>query len=155
VAVLRIRPQHIEAFRPESEQALVTHVARHLFENYGNATVRLPGADTRLRQLPPNRLRALVEIAIDRARGYGLTMESGITGYAVLMFLIAPNFDLDDDAKRILTEDAALPELRVDKLWQNISEAQWKKIRATCDPEDWKPRPKPDSGSTAEPDPTN
>lgn len=84
-----------------------------------------------------NELEARVQIAIQRARGYGLGTISDLAGYAALMFELAPNFDQHPSFRRVLEDHTIESATKMRKLSQVISDAEWNEAAASYDRHYW------------------
>jgi predicted NAD-dependent protein-ADP-ribosyltransferase YbiA (DUF1768 family) len=135
--MLMIRPEQFEVFQPVAEAAFVRRVTEHLREHHAEAVVQLPNEVILVKQLSDERLRGLVEGAIERARGYGMDWESSVTAFVVLMFVAAPNFDKHPLIHRVLKDETAAANSRVDRLWERTSEENWEAVRKNYDAAAW------------------
>jgi len=79
----------------------------------------------------------MVQNGIDRARGHGLGWESSLAAFVVIMFVAAPNFDQHPLIKRVLQDDDAPPDARIERLWHRISNQNWRAVEAYYDPNAW------------------
>lgn len=141
---MRIRPAQLKAFAPAAEGAFERRVAEHLREHHAGVTVKLPSADADAREVEVRDLddSALVEMVrggIARARSYGMTWESSLTSFVVLMFLVAPNFDDHPLINRLLTNQAVEPDARLDELVAGATEGNWVAARRGYDASAWGP----------------
>ncbi len=82
-------------------------------------------------------LEARVQVAIQRARRYGLGTISDLAGYAALMFELAPNFDQHPSFRRVLEDQTVPNETKMRRLSQVISDAEWNEAAASYDREYW------------------
>lgn len=82
-------------------------------------------------------LEERIEVAIMRGRRYGLQTISDLAGFAALMFELAPNFDDHPSFQRILADRDTLPEIKLKRLSQAISEKDWREAVDGYDREFW------------------
>lgn len=82
-------------------------------------------------------LEGRVQIAIGRARQYGLSTISDLAGFAALMFELAPNFDDHPSFRRILEDPSVQPDVKMRKLSQAISDREWSEAVALFDRSYW------------------
>jgi hypothetical protein len=82
-------------------------------------------------------LEARVQVAIERARRYGLGTISDLAGYAALMFELAPNFDQHPSFRRVLEDQTVPNETKMRRLSQVISDAEWNEAAASYDRDYW------------------
>lgn len=126
---MQIRAEQLEAFRPRADELLAARVVEHLRENHPEEVGRLPD----------DVLAEMVSNGLARARRYGLTLESSLTAFVVLMFVVAPNFDEHPLIRHVLTDESEPPDRRVDALAERISEANWEEAERRYDPGAWFP----------------
>lgn len=137
--MLIIRQEQIEAFQPVAEAAFVRRVVEHLRADHADAVVQLPNEVILVKQISDERLYGIVKHAITRARDYGITWESSLTAFVVLMFVAAPNFDKHPLIERVLRDERVEANSRVDQLWERTSEENWEAVRKNYDPAAWEP----------------
>ena len=82
-------------------------------------------------------LHKLTQTAVARARSHGIAWESRISAFAVLMFVVAPNFEDVPAIKRVLTDEYVPADGRIDRLWVQTSPRDWEQARAAYDPTRW------------------
>ena len=78
-----------------------------------------------------------VQVAIERARAYGLGTISYKAGNAAQMFEIAPNFDQHPSFRRVLDDQTVPNETKMRKLSQVIGDADWSEAAASYDRAYW------------------
>lgn len=83
-------------------------------------------------------LELRVEITVERGRRYGFQTISDLAGFSALMFELAPNFDEHPSFQRILTDPETLPELKLRRLSQQISERDWREALGQYDKLFWR-----------------
>ncbi len=137
--MLCIRAEQMDVFRAEREAALAVELATYLRKAQGAEILHLPQGDQRLDALPEEQLRALVRGGLARARAYGL--QSAANGYAfvTLMFVVAPNFDVQPNIQKVLKDPALWDEYRIDWLWYRTKESDWEEAVKSYDPKAWQP----------------
>lgn len=135
--MLKIRSEQIRPFEPDAKTAFVSRVMNYLRENHADATVRLPKVQNRVAQLPETILKNLVENGITRGESYGLTWKSSLISFVVLMFIVAPNFDRDEKAAKILTDENIEPDKRVSAVTAQMTDEEWEKIAEKYDEKAW------------------
>lgn len=133
-----------KAVRPE---ACLLDLGRKQLEQCGRAIEgdlvkviqwHLRGHHSRVVQhLSREQLEKRVEVAVMRARRYGFQSVSDLAGFAALMFELAPNFDEHPSFKRVLTDRDTVPEMKLRRLSQTISENDWKEALQLFDREFW------------------
>ncbi|MGH9760485.1 MAG: hypothetical protein ACREDR_37500, partial [Blastocatellia bacterium] len=102
---LKIRPEQVDAFQEVADAAFVRRVVEHLRERHPSAIVRISSGTVKVEQIQDDVIRKMVESGVARARGYGMTWESSIASFVVLMFLTAPNFDKHPLIERVLKDE--------------------------------------------------
>lgn len=135
--MLKIRREQFEVFQPVAEAAFVRRVAEHLRETCADAVVQFPNEVILVKQIADERLRAVVSDGITRARAYGMTWESAVTAFVVLMFVAAPNFDKHPLIQRVLKDERVAANSRIDQLWERTTDENWEAVRKNYDPAAW------------------
>jgi len=135
--MLKIRSEQIEAFQPVSDQQFARRVVDQLRSKHPEIIVRLLPGPTLVNRIPEDRLLIMVEQGIERARSYGLTWESSITGFVVLMFRVAPNFDQQPAINRVLTDQQFAGDARIQKLVELTNTTDWWQAKERYDPGAW------------------
>ena len=134
---LRVREEQLLAFRAVADEDFVARTAEYLRAEHPEAAVALPDGERPLSEMPDELLLGMVRRGIARARSYGLTWESSITAFVVLMFVVAPNFDAHPLIRRVLTDEKVAPDLRVDQLWEETTDENWEAAAAGYDAGAW------------------
>ncbi|MDZ4084428.1 MAG: DUF4123 domain-containing protein [Bdellovibrionales bacterium] len=83
-------------------------------------------------------LQDRIAVSIARGRGYGFQTISDLAGFAALMFELAPNFDEHPAFQKILSDKQVLPELKLRRLSQTISEKDWREAMSRYDRSFWR-----------------
>jgi hypothetical protein len=135
--MLTIRSKQLRAFQPAAEAAFIDRVAKHIRDNHSDAEVGLPSGKTVVERLPDRVLRKMVESGVASARRYGISWESTLTAFVVLMFVVAPNFDKHPILQRVLSDREIPPDSRLDGLWERTSEQNWEAARGSYDAAAW------------------
>jgi len=135
--VLTIRPEQFAAFDAVAEAAFVARLVRHLRDEEADEEVLLPSGPEPVGGLPDATLEEMVRGGIARAESYGLTWESSVTAFVVLMFKAAPNFDAHPLVRRVLCDRALAPDERIDALWERITEETWDAVEEAYDADAW------------------
>jgi hypothetical protein len=135
--MLKIRPEQFEVFQPVAESSFVRRVVEHLREHHADAVIQLPNEVVLLKQIPDERLSAMVRNEIMRARDYGMDWESSVTAFVVLSFTSAPNFDRHPLIQRVLRDERVHANSRIDQLWERTSEENWKAVLQSYDVNAW------------------
>jgi hypothetical protein len=135
--MLKIRSEQIEAFQPVADAQFVRRIVDHLRKRQSSAVVRLPQGPTLIFRLPDALIHRMVQAGVARARSYGLTWESSITGFVVLMFRVAPNFDQYPAINRALTDEHVAPDARIQKLLEVTTSSDWWEAKERYDPTVW------------------
>ncbi len=91
-----------------------------------------------VQHLEREQLEERVEIAVARGRTYGFQTISDLAGFSALMFELAPNFDEHPSFQRVLKDSATLPELKLRRLSQAISEKDWREALSQYDRLFWR-----------------
>ena len=99
---------------PDQED-LLEHIIDYLCEEQAEAVSGL--RDTELRR------RA--RLAIQRAERHELDQPEAITAFATLMFVVAPDFDVQPNIARALADTNIPAALRLTQIFEKTSEADW------------------------------
>jgi hypothetical protein len=134
---MRIRSEQMDAFRQQADEVFINGIEEHLLEEAAETIVRLPLHTCTIEEVPSDILRQMIQNGINRARNYGLTWESTLFGFVWLMFDVAPNFDNHPLIRRILASDIQPEDRRIDLLWEQISDENWKATEDGYDPNAW------------------
>ncbi len=85
-------------------------------------------------------LETRIDVTVARGRRYGFQTISDLAGFSALMFELAPNFDEHPSFQRILADNDVLPELKLRRLSQQISEKDWREALDRYDKAFWNKR---------------
>ncbi len=85
-----------------------------------------------------DQLEGRIAIAIERGRTYGFQTVSDLAGFSALMFELAPNFDEHPSFQRVLRDTGILPELKLRRLSQTISERDWREAMSLYNRQAWR-----------------
>jgi hypothetical protein len=129
-AMLKVRHSQLKAFQPSAEAAFEHRVADYLRENHADGAVKLPAdsgevKEVEVKSLDDETLLKMIRTGIARARSYGMTWESSLTAFVVIMFVIAPNFDEHPLMTHILKDGSIEPDERIDRLWEHTTDSNW------------------------------
>jgi hypothetical protein len=132
-----IRPEQVEVFRTVADAAFEQRLVEYLKENHADDVVQLPTGEVTILETADETLLKMVHEGVRRARTYGLTWESSIMSFVVLMFVVAPNFDEHSSIQSILTNETLPAESRIDQFWVTTSEEDWEAIEEDYDMYAW------------------
>jgi hypothetical protein len=135
--MLNIRSEQLEVFNPTAERAFQRRVVEYLRENHAGVAVQFPDGVTTVVKIPEDKLSEIVRIGLERARNYGMTWESSLCAFVVLMFVAAPNFDEHPLIERVLKDESVEPDSRIDQLWERTSEQNWEAVKQKYDAKTW------------------
>lgn len=135
--MLTIRAAQTEGFSRQADEAFVERLVAYLGEEHAGEIVQIPQGVFALEEVPGDVLREMIRRGLGRASAYGLTWESSLTSFVVLMFVAAPNFDGHATVRRALRDESVPPNSRVDKLWECTDEADWEAIDEAYEPDAW------------------
>ena len=88
-------------------------------------------------QTPEETLQKMVVGGIAKARSYGMTWESTLISYVVIMFVSAPNFEENIYIQSVLSDEHEIPDRRIDCLWINTNDEIWDEIIKNYEPNCW------------------
>lgn len=139
--MLSIRAEQMRAFKTAAETAFLRGLVRHLRENHAEEEVVTPAGEFRVEELDDETLLRMAGAGVERARRYGMSWESSLTAFVVLMFVVAPNFDEHPLIRRVLGDEQVAPDLRLDGLWEQTTEENWEAAENNYDPGAWERLP--------------
>jgi hypothetical protein len=132
-----IRPEQLEVFETVADAAFEQRLADYLKENHADDVVQLPICEVTILEMVDETLLKLVHEGVRRARSYGLTWETSIMSFVVLMFVSAPNFHEHPILHSILMNESLREESKIDRFWETTSEEDWEAIEENYDVEAW------------------
>jgi hypothetical protein len=135
--MLKIRPEQLKVFQPVAEAAFEQRVVEYLRENHDDEVVILPAGEYQVKDLDDGTLLKMVRTGIARARSYGMTWESNLTTFAIVMVVVAPNFDDHPLIRRVLNDDRIEPDQRIEQLWRLTEEENWKTAEDSYEARAW------------------
>lgn len=135
--MLKIRAEQIQVFQPVAETAFLNSLTEYLQQHHSQVAVQLGENLIVVAKIPIEQLKVLVENGIKRARTYGMTDESSLAAFVILMFVTAPNFDDHPLIQRLLTDEKVLANERIDTLWQHTTEQNWQVIKQNYNASAW------------------
>jgi hypothetical protein len=134
---VKVRPEQMEVFQPVAEAAFARRLTEYLRRAHSGLSVRIPPGATLISRIPAAVLTRMVQTGIERGRAYGLSWESSLASFVVIMFVAAPNFDEHPLVQLVLRDETMAPDRRIDGLWRRISNQNWKAVEAYYDPHAW------------------
>ena len=132
--MLKIRAEQMEVL---ADVSFVMRLGRRIRQRHGMAEVRLPTGRFAVGELSDAELKAMVRVALHRGRRHGLMFESALASFAVLMFIVAPNFDEDPFAATVLEDRETGVNLRVEKLLEMATDNDWDRMRERYNRNAW------------------
>lgn len=135
--MFQLSQTHNQAFRSKSEADFVREVMQCLRENHVETIVKLPNGEFKVADLPEATLQKMVEGGITKARSYGMTWRSTLISFVVIMFVSAPNFDENEQIRKILETPVLPMNIRVDLLWDKTKNEDWEQIQEEYDYTYW------------------
>lgn len=96
--------------------------------------VHYPGA---IAYLNEEQFTRRVQFGIERARGHGVKSDFGFKAFVSLMFLVAPDFDRDEEVARVLATERPGIDDGLASLNDRISEELWLQIADRSVPSAW------------------
>lgn len=133
-----IRKEQMSVFQKLAEVEFARRLSAHLREKHPETVVRLPDKEATVSALTDEELNELVNISIKRAQKFGISYESTIAAFTAMMFDAAPNFSEHERAGPILKDKNVEPNSRIDKLLEQLTAEDWKKIKRDYDVNAWK-----------------
>lgn len=137
--MLVIRPEQMVPFQPRADDSFVARLSALVREKLGGVLIQIPGSAPTVAELAPDQLAGMVRVGIDKGRGYGFTWESTLGAFVATMFVAAPSFDRHPLVQRALKDESVEANLRMDKIWETTTAANWQSIRESYDASAWAP----------------
>ncbi|HMF58082.1 MAG TPA: hypothetical protein VK619_17190 [Pyrinomonadaceae bacterium] len=122
-----IRKEQMAVFETAAEEEFVKRMAQYLKEQHAGAVAHLSD----------ERLRRRVRGALARGRSHGLTWESALAGFVVLMFEVAPNFDLHPAFHEVLQTSYPNENERIRAIYENVRDEEWEEAQEFYDQSAW------------------
>lgn len=116
--MLKIRPEQLEALQSDLQRRFVYRVASALRKRFAAVAA-----------LDDDELLAAVELAVARAREHGITWQSAIADFAALHVGLGAAFELHPLVCPILLDTRTLPDLRIRRLFAELTPPQWADVR--------------------------
>lgn len=135
--MLRIRPEQQAVFQNLADIAFERRVVAFMRDKCGPVKVQIPSGSFSVRDLPEQTLSQMVHTGVARARTYGMSWESSLTSFVMIMFICAPNFDAHPLVGRILHDPETEPDKRIDKVIEAMTEESWKTASQMYDVHTW------------------
>lgn len=120
-----------------ADAAFAARIAEQLRRKHGSRVVRLVTGFVFVSEISDVELGAMIRSGFRRARAYGLTWETNLSAFVYLMFAVAPNFDSHPLVRHLLSDPSVAPDSRVEQLWRDTTDENWRAIRRNYDPEVW------------------
>lgn len=134
---MRIRPEQFEAFQSVAEAAFTDKVTEYIRDYHAEDIVKFETSTLLVKHIPTETLQIMVQDGCIRARQYGLTWESNLAAFIVLMFVVAPNFDTYPPIHRLLQDNTIPADSRIDQLWKFTTEQDWEAAKQRYDESAW------------------
>lgn len=137
---MQIRPEQLQVFEPVAKAAFARRVIDYVQDNYAGLIIQLPTGEFAVAQMADETLHQIVQNGIDRACGHGLSWESSLTAFVVLMFVVAPNFDEHPLFQLTLRDETVPPNARLGELMKRTTDKNWQAAKERYDASAWYPK---------------
>ena len=127
--MLIIREEQFQHFIAEDEPELVKLVA---------GIIRT-GNFERVKDLRDETLEAMTRISVERAKTYDFERAEDIAAFTAIMFEVSPNFDRQEDIKKLLEDKSFPPAQRLEQIWGRTTDEMWKQAEDAYDAAIWFP----------------
>ena len=124
---MQITGKQMEALGRDAERDLEARIADHLRERHPGAVAALTAQALQLR----------IRASLARGRSHGLTWQSALAGFTVLMFELGPEFDRQPAFARALAIRLPDENARIKAVYANTGDEDWAAARALADPRAW------------------
>ena len=131
--MLIIRNEQIRQLDEIAEKEFIYNLTLSVREFHGDS----------VEDLDDEELRKLVKIGVTRARRHGLTFEDTIGVFVGWMFEFAPNFDEQENIKKMLAEESLDPDDRIELIAEAASEEDWAEAEEMYDETAWEEQSEP------------
>lgn len=138
--MLQLRSAQLALLDERAQAEFANRLSSYVREKHGEVEVRFPNAAAAVSTLSSAVLQRLIRNGIGRAQQYGLTSQSSIAAYVVLMFVASPNFDRHEAVRGVLLDDSIEPGRRMSEICRRVGREDWSAARQAYDPADWQPR---------------
>jgi hypothetical protein len=128
--VMIIRNEQIKVFENIAEDNFIDDLVAKVRETHGEQVA----------DFDDDELRRLVETGGGRARGHGLEGEEAIGVFVGWMFEFAPNFDEQENIKKMLADERLAPDDRIELVAEAATEKDWAEAEAAYDETAWDER---------------
>ncbi|WP_437296950.1 hypothetical protein [Sorangium sp. So ce426] len=136
--MFKIHTNQMDVFREREKTNFINRLVDYLLHAHPETEVKLPeNQKAPLQSLPRAVLHAMVRGGVARAERYGMTWESNVTAFVVIMFIASPNFDGHPCVRRTLCRSETDPNLRLDMLWEETSDDIWDAVTTGYDASSW------------------
>lgn len=124
---MNIRGEQLDVLRADRERQRDVRLAEHLRAVHGDL----------VEGLSDEALIRRVHAGVRRAQAYGITWDSTLAAFLVLMFRAAPDFDEHPTVQAVLRFEDLEPDLRIDALMAVTDDEHWEQIAARRDDRAW------------------
>jgi hypothetical protein len=135
--MLIVRPEQLAVFQTVADSAFAQSLMDYLRENHSDVVVQLPSGEAGVEEIADDVLSKMVQTGIARARSYGLTWESTITAFVLLMFVAAPNYDKHPLIQRVFKSETEEPNSVMEQLWEETADENWEAVKHDYDVRAW------------------
>lgn len=119
--MLLIRKEQMQIFGERADRLFVCSVAELLRSKHADLVEDLTGDE----------LTKRVAYGIRKAKRHGLTWQSNLSAFVILMFTVAPNFDELKLFNLYFSKQGIHPNLKMKKLLRNTTGPDWKQAKET------------------------
>ena len=126
--MLSIKTDQLAKLGLVPEQRFVARVQEYLRRHHGEQHILMRDGSVPVHDMPSELLAQFVRMGIERARGHGLSWQSNIASYVVLMVLVHPRFDDDPSIRQAIDELTVPTDLDWQELWNKTSEDDWRRL---------------------------
>jgi hypothetical protein len=127
----------MEALARQSERDFENRLVEHVRTRRGKLKVPTPAGGTAVAELPESEIRQMVRLGIAKARQYGMTWQSSVAAFTVLMFDVGPSLDQHPTVRAELTHPDVPDQSRVEHLVAAVPATVWQEVRKSYDGQAW------------------
>ena len=125
--MLVIRDEQIEQLNEIAEDEFIDELTLNVRDLHGELVKDIDDED----------LRELVRVGVERAKRHGISFEDTIGTFVGWMFEFAPNFDEQENIKKMLADERFKPDDRIDLIVEAATEKDWAEAEAMYDETAW------------------
>jgi hypothetical protein len=134
---LKIRAEQMAELDAQSHQNFERRLAEYLRKEHGGLPIATPRGGLTVATLPMTHLATMVRYSVAKAQEYGITWESGLASFTVVMFVVGPHFDQHPPIRKEITDPAVPANSMMDHLCLVVPAEIWSSAQKAEGREAW------------------